>query len=169
MERLTVLYDAGCGLCTGARRWLERQRALVPLDFVPAGSEAARQRFPGLSQADPPEELVVVDDEGGVYRGDPAWILCLYALEEYREWSFRLAGPGLGGLARAAFAWISHNRREISRRLALSPDDDVKARLGAAPPPPCRPPVGEAPGACRRGGASPAGPAPVHQGGGKDT
>jgi predicted DCC family thiol-disulfide oxidoreductase YuxK len=138
MERLTVLYDAGCGLCTSARRWLERQPAFVPLEFVPAGSAEARGRFPGLPHPDPPEELVVVDDEGGVYRGDAAWILCLYALEEYREWSFRLARPGLGtGLARAAFAWISHNRRALSRSLALESDAEVAARFSRTTPPAC--------------------------------
>jgi predicted DCC family thiol-disulfide oxidoreductase YuxK len=139
MERLTVLYDAGCGLCTSARRWLERQTAFVPLEFVPAGSAEARERFPGLPHPDPPEELVVVDDEGGVYRGDPAWIVCLWALEEYREWSFRLARPGLGGLARAAFAWISHNRRALSRSLALQADEDVAKRFKWLAPPACAP------------------------------
>ncbi|MBK7643357.1 MAG: DUF393 domain-containing protein [Planctomycetes bacterium] len=40
--RLTVLYDAQCGLCRRARRWLEAQPAYVPLEFVAAGSPAAR-------------------------------------------------------------------------------------------------------------------------------
>ena len=49
-------------------------------------------------------ELVVVDDSGGVYRNGSAWIMCLYALREYREWSLRLATPALFPLARQAFA-----------------------------------------------------------------
>ena len=43
---MTVLYDAGCRLCRSARRWLESRRQAVPLEFVPAGSPAARSRFP---------------------------------------------------------------------------------------------------------------------------
>ncbi|NYE36887.1 putative DCC family thiol-disulfide oxidoreductase YuxK [Nocardioides cavernae] len=46
--RLTVLYDDGCPLCRTFSGWLARQPVLVPLDLVPAGSDAARQRFPRL-------------------------------------------------------------------------------------------------------------------------
>jgi predicted DCC family thiol-disulfide oxidoreductase YuxK len=129
VKRLTVLYDARCGFCVHCRRWLERQRALVELEFVPAGSETALRRFPDLREPDPPEDLVVVDDEGGVYRGEDAFILCLYALEDYREWSFRLSGPGLRPLARVAFEWLSRNRRGLSRSLGLAPDDQVVGLL----------------------------------------
>jgi predicted DCC family thiol-disulfide oxidoreductase YuxK len=139
VTRLTILYDARCGFCVHCRRWLERQRALVELEFVPAGSDAARRRFPGLGETDPPEDFVVVDDEGGVYREGDAFILCLYALEEYREWSFRLAGPRLRPLARVAFEWLSRNRRGLSRSLGLSPDDEVVDLLRPLRPTTCPP------------------------------
>ena len=59
MERLYVLYDARCGLCSWAKRWLLRQPALIDLRFIPAGSGLAERLFPGLDRAgDPPEELV---------------------------------------------------------------------------------------------------------------
>jgi predicted DCC family thiol-disulfide oxidoreductase YuxK len=38
VRRLTVLYDAQCSLCVHLRSWLLRQKQLVPLDLVPAGS-----------------------------------------------------------------------------------------------------------------------------------
>jgi predicted DCC family thiol-disulfide oxidoreductase YuxK len=50
VRSLTVLYDARCGLCSAARRWLEEQRQLVPLELLPAGSEDARRRFPTLCE-----------------------------------------------------------------------------------------------------------------------
>ena len=85
METLYVLYDARCGLCSLARRWLIQQAPLIRLSFIPAGSVLAGQLFPGLCQpGEPPEELVVVSDEGAVYRNESAWIMCLFALEEYR-------------------------------------------------------------------------------------
>ena len=94
MEKLYVLYDAGCGLCTWAKRWLMRQPSLVHLTFIPAGSMLSERLFPGLGQpGEPPEELVVVSDEGGVYREGNAWIMCLFALEEYRDWANRLRTP----------------------------------------------------------------------------
>ena len=150
MERLTVLYDARCGLCTRAHQWLERQEKLLDLEFVPAASAAARARFPTLEHPDPPEDLVVVDDEGGVYRNDEAWIMTLYALEQYRPWALRLASPALRPLARAAFDWLSRNRRGVSRRLALAPDADVALVLAQPaalacprPLPPPAPPAKE--------------------------
>ncbi|HET8644304.1 MAG TPA: DUF393 domain-containing protein [Vicinamibacteria bacterium] len=146
MERLTVLYDSGCGLCVRAREWLSRQAALLPLEFVPAASAQARRRFPGLEHKDPPEELVVVDDEGGVYRNDEAWIMTLYALEEYRGWSLRLASPGLRPVARAAFEWLSRHRGGLSRLLSLS-DDAIDARVRPYRASSCARP-GAAPGSC---------------------
>ena len=50
MEKLYVLYDAECGLCTWAKRWLMRQPALINLSFIPAGSVLAQRLFPGLSR-----------------------------------------------------------------------------------------------------------------------
>jgi predicted DCC family thiol-disulfide oxidoreductase YuxK len=136
MRALTVLYDAGCGFCVRCRRWLEKQPHLVELDFVPAGSFEARSRFPTLHHDD---ELVVVDDRGGVYEGSDAWLICLYALTEYREWSYRLARPGLRPLARAGFEWLSRNRRSLSRQLRLAPEEHVRAALAPLEPTSCAP------------------------------
>ena len=70
MRRLTILYDARCGLCSWARRWARRQPAFVELIFLAADSPEARRLFPDLMRPGEPEELIVVSDEGGVYRSD---------------------------------------------------------------------------------------------------
>jgi predicted DCC family thiol-disulfide oxidoreductase YuxK len=142
VRALTVLYDARCGLCSSARRWLLNQRQLVPLEFVAAGSDEARRRFPTLAEAEP-SELVVVSDDGDVYRGPSAWIACLWALEAYRNWSFRLAGPTLLPLARHAFEWVSTRRHSLSRTLRLVSDQDLVrevSRTGVCPQGVCTPP-----------------------------
>ena len=113
MRRLTVLYDADCDLCRGARSWLERQRQLVPLDFVPAGSTVASRRFPSLDVAAVLRELHVIDDQGQVWRGHKAWLICLWSLETYRSWAVRLAARGLEPHARRFVAWVSRNRRRV--------------------------------------------------------
>jgi predicted DCC family thiol-disulfide oxidoreductase YuxK len=135
MECLYVLFDPRCGLCRWARRWMESQEAYVPVVFVEAGSGAAVRMFPGVSKPGEPEELVVVSDEGHVYRGDAAWIMCLYALVDYREWSLRLASPALRPFARRAFALISKRRQQLSLLLGLSDDQtaDVLGRVIVAP------------------------------------
>ena len=35
MTRLTLLYDARCGLCCAMRDWIGRQRQLIPVDCQP--------------------------------------------------------------------------------------------------------------------------------------
>ncbi|MEU0334814.1 DCC1-like thiol-disulfide oxidoreductase family protein [Streptomyces sp. NPDC006193] len=115
VRALTVLYDAECGLCTHLRRWLARQPQLVPLEPVPAGSAAARARFPRLDHAGTLEEITVVGDSGQVYRGPHAWIVVLWALREHRPLAHRLATPAGLKLARgavlAAARWRAGPRR----------------------------------------------------------
>ncbi|GGY92174.1 thiol-disulfide oxidoreductase DCC family protein [Streptomyces poonensis] len=106
---LTVLYDAQCSLCRFLREWLERQRQLVPLEFVAAGSEEARRRFPSLDHRATLDEITVVGDSGQVYRSSAAWIVCLWALREYRRLAHRLSTPAGARVARgvvlAAAKW----------------------------------------------------------------
>jgi predicted DCC family thiol-disulfide oxidoreductase YuxK len=104
VRALTVLYDAGCGLCRSARRWLESRDQLVPLEFVPAASAEARRRFRGLDHDATLRDITVVADTGDVYVGDGAWLACLWALAGYRELAERLAQPHLLPLARRAVA-----------------------------------------------------------------
>ncbi len=93
VRRLTVLYDAQCPLCVHLRGWLQRQRQLVPLDLVPAGSAEARRRFPELDHAATLREITVVGDLGQVYRETAAWIVCLWALAKYRARAHWLTTP----------------------------------------------------------------------------
>lgn len=144
MENLYILYDARCGLCTWARRWLMRQPSLIHLTFIPAGSRLAEQLFPGLGRTgEAPEELVVVSDNGGVYRKGSAWIMCLFALEEYREWANRLAHPLLRPLAREAFAILSRERSRISRWLSLASEVEIAETLRQVNAPACAPVVAD--------------------------
>jgi predicted DCC family thiol-disulfide oxidoreductase YuxK len=129
VRRLTVLYDASCGFCRRCRQWLLAQPKLLELEFVAGRSEEAARRFPQLASETVVDELVVVSDEGGVYSGARAWIMCLYALTDYREWSVRLARPRLLPFARRAFEAISRNRRRLSRLLRLASDEEVVSSL----------------------------------------
>ena len=99
---LTVLYDANCRLCRALRNWLSWQRQLVPLSFLPAGSAAARERFPGLDHDATLVEITVIGDGGQIFAGDAAWIACLWALAKHRGLARRLATPAGRRLARAS-------------------------------------------------------------------
>jgi hypothetical protein len=117
-----------------------RQPALVELRFIPAGSAVVERLFPGLDRAgDAPEELVVISDQGGVYRDGSAWIMCLFALEAYRDWANRLAHPLLRPFARQAFVLLSKQRSRISRWLSLASEVEIAETLSQVNAPVCVP------------------------------
>jgi len=134
---LTVLYDSACGFCVSCRQWMESQPSFVPLRFLPARGALARKTFPELAGPEWRDDLIVVSDEGGVYPGADGWLLCLWALEAYREWSLRLAKPALRPLARQAFDLLSRNRKAVSSSLGLLPERDLVERLQAVGPAAC--------------------------------
>jgi predicted DCC family thiol-disulfide oxidoreductase YuxK len=110
-ERLTVLYDEQCALCRRCRHWLEHQSTYVPLDFLAAGTPAARERYgevPWLGA-----ELVVVSEAGDLWVGPAAFLVALWATVDYRRWSYRLSGRALAPLAERFFHLISSNRKRI--------------------------------------------------------
>src|SRR5690348_15265330 len=129
MQRLYLLYDARCELCCRLRQWLQDQEKWLDLKLLPAGSEQARQMFPGLDEIASAQDLVAVSDEGEVYLNDRAWLMSLYALREYRDWARRLAHPLLLPLARQAFEALSRNRHAISRWLTGANPETIAAEL----------------------------------------
>ena len=114
MKTLYVLYDPDCAFCLRCREWLAAEPAFIELKFVPQRSAEAADRFPGIEQFQTAGELTVVSDDGAVYQGSNAFIMCLHALQEYRELAARLAQPTLAPFARKAFELISNHRQVIS-------------------------------------------------------
>ncbi len=115
MALLTVLYDPNCGLCRRVREWLSNQPRFVPLLLVPVKSDEARARFPMLDHEPTVNDLTVISDDGAVYFGPKAWLMVLWALCRYREWSYRLAAPELLPTTRRVVSLISEHRYQISR------------------------------------------------------
>jgi predicted DCC family thiol-disulfide oxidoreductase YuxK len=116
---LTMLYDPQCGLCRRVHEWLAEQPKLVELKLVPIRSDAARRRFPELNHELTSKDLTVISDEGAVYFGPKAWLMVLWALCNYREWSYRLASPELLPTTRRVISLISQNRYQFSRTAGL--------------------------------------------------
>ena len=139
LSSLIILYDAQCGFCQRCRAWLVAQRQYVALEFIPRDAPEVALRLGGfVPNAD--DELVVVDDEGGVYQGPGAFLMCFYALVDYREWSMRLARPGLLPLARKAFHLVSTRRHDLAWWLGLRSEAALATALDGIPgsgPPRC--------------------------------
>ena len=132
MHTLYVLYDERCAICKRLRDWLLVQRSWIGLSMVATGSARAKALFPGLERIAGSSDLVLISDAGEVYLNNHAWIMCLYALEEYREWALRLASPLLLPLARQAWETLSKNRQAISRWIGTNEGDLAKELSGVA-------------------------------------
>src|SRR4051794_19106018 len=98
---LTVLFDPTCSLCRRCRAWMEGQACYVRLAFVPCTGDEARRRYGDIPWLG--DELVVVGDCGEVWVGPAAFLTCLWALVEWREWSYRLAAPAFAPLVERFF------------------------------------------------------------------
>jgi predicted DCC family thiol-disulfide oxidoreductase YuxK len=110
---LTVLYDPTCSLCRRCRTWMERQRSFLRVTWLACTGEEARKAYGEIPWLQ--DELVVVGDGGEVWAGPAAFLVCLWALVDWREWSFRLAGPAFAPLAERFFLYLSSRRRSIGR------------------------------------------------------
>jgi predicted DCC family thiol-disulfide oxidoreductase YuxK len=98
---LTVLYDADCPVCRASKQWLMRMQPLVDVHFVAVGSEVAVRRFPSLDMAHCRQVITVVTDTGHVYRGDRAFIMCLWAMRRTRSLALAMAAGRRATLLKA--------------------------------------------------------------------
>jgi predicted DCC family thiol-disulfide oxidoreductase YuxK len=136
MKRLVVIYDDSCGFCVRCRWWLARQPAFVEYVFVPRSTPSLERLFPGLLVGEK-AELILIGEQGEVYRDDAAFIMCLYGLQAYREWSLRLASPALMPLAAQFFRSLSKRRRLLSRLFGGAEDRALERLLEQRAPHAC--------------------------------
>lgn len=91
---LTVLYDRRCPLCRRLRAWLASQGTLVAMEFLAAGSDEARRRFPSLDHERTRSVLTVVAQDGSYYEAERAWLVCAWALPRWRGLAEHFSRPG---------------------------------------------------------------------------
>lgn len=115
MKKLHVLYDAQSEFALRCYAWLSAQLSFLPFEFVPFQAPELIARFPGVEEFRANEPLLVVSDEGAVYAGPNAFLMCLYALSHYQEWAIRLSAPSLLPLAGRAFELFLVNGKKIAR------------------------------------------------------
>jgi predicted DCC family thiol-disulfide oxidoreductase YuxK len=132
MDALFVLYDETCGFCCRCAEWIKRQPAHLHVECLPAGDLETRERFP-VARGDAKDELIAVDSDGGVYRDTDAFIVALWALRDWREWSLRLSSDALKPMARRFFDLGSSWRHGVSKLFGLTSDAQVRAHLERMP------------------------------------
>ena len=129
IKRIYVLFDAECGLCRRCREWIQAQPAYFEFVFISYQDTEIENLFPGIRSLSPEKQLLVVSDEGAIYQGPRAWIMCLYGLIDYREWALRLAQPAVMPFAKYVVTGISANRRRLSHLLGQRKNDDIVRTL----------------------------------------
>ena len=117
-DRLTVLYDAECGVCrltVRALRMLDWRRRLA---FMPL------QRFTGSAPGDPTRRrllwaLHVRDGRGRWYRAGDAMLRIASELPVLVPLSITGRLPGMSGPVEHAYHLVADNRHIISRVLRI--------------------------------------------------
>jgi predicted DCC family thiol-disulfide oxidoreductase YuxK len=133
MRTLTIFFDARCGLCCRFSRWLMTQPARVLIQFLPYDSPEALAMFPLMHEVRADRDIVVMADDGRWWQGTSAWLTCLWATCDYRDWSFRLAKPALQPLVSKAVHLLSENRLRLSALLRLRTDADLASFVTHTP------------------------------------
>jgi predicted DCC family thiol-disulfide oxidoreductase YuxK len=110
---LTVLYDAGCGLCTASMRWAHRHDRRGRIDWRPIADavEVRGHRF-GRDALD--REMHAVDEAGRVYRGFTAWRRIAREIPLLMPLWPLLWIPPVPVVGRHAYRWIAAHRRTLS-------------------------------------------------------
>lgn len=129
MNALYILYDDTCSHSVRHCDWLAQQEAVVPLHFLPQRAKEARFRFPGIEAHIAPRELVVISDDGQLWTGPTASVMCLFSLEQHRELAQRLAHPALLAYSRTALELLSREVFEITCLLRRSDDKELGQTL----------------------------------------
>ncbi|HVF31770.1 MAG TPA: DCC1-like thiol-disulfide oxidoreductase family protein [Acidimicrobiales bacterium] len=120
-RQLTVVYDDDCELCRRCSTWLRCQPTHVPIELLPVSAAREEPRYQGVPWLG--AELVVIDGQGRIWVGAAAFLVCLWATRDWREWSYRLSGPSLAPLAERFFHAISAHRGRIGAFLGPTTDD----------------------------------------------
>lgn len=131
---LTVLYDGDCGFCARCMIWLQEQQQRIPLEFIALRSDVVSSRYPALVKQGDTDELIVISNCGEVYRKDKAFIMCLFALEDYVEWAFHFSKPAYRPFVRHGYQYLSHFRFSLSALFSQYEKKDIIRRLQLSTP-----------------------------------
>ena len=91
------------------------QDLLLPVEFLAAGSPAARERYEDLDWYK--VELMVVAEDGRAWVGPAAFLMCMWATKRYRRMSHRFRSPALAPVVETFFHGLSSNRSLVSGML----------------------------------------------------
>jgi len=113
-DRVTVLYDDACPMCTFQSRMLGWLDWLNVVRMEPLSGGRAAALAPGLTRAQLMEAIHCVRDDGTIYRGARALRYLGTRLPALLPLTITLYLPGVIQLAERLYMWISRNRHLLS-------------------------------------------------------
>jgi predicted DCC family thiol-disulfide oxidoreductase YuxK len=115
-DRLTVLYDAQCGLCTITVERLRKLPTRAELIFLPLQEAGAAQLPSGIQYEDMLAELHVIDGPGSIYRGADAVIRIVTTIPALAWLAPLYRLPGLRPIAYVLYRFIAKHRYRLFGR-----------------------------------------------------
>jgi predicted DCC family thiol-disulfide oxidoreductase YuxK len=134
---IEVFYDGRCGMCCTFHEWINQQPRAFAIDFIPYQAERAEQVFPGIGTLDPAREMIVRTDQGEIFRGAEAWVMCLFSCANHQVAARRLASPHLLPVAIRACRVLAANRHALSKVFFRKKDQAVRQTLHEMATPKC--------------------------------
>jgi predicted DCC family thiol-disulfide oxidoreductase YuxK len=119
-RRLTLYFDAGCGVCFQIARVLARLDLLERIRFVSSAEVSPDPQSIDLSPELLARTIVVVDETGRRTTRAEAFAQLLRALPLGLLWSWPLRVPGLRALANVGYDLFSRRREAISYWLGFA-------------------------------------------------
>ncbi|WP_336785452.1 thiol-disulfide oxidoreductase DCC family protein [Paenibacillus sp. MMO-177] len=113
-EKLYVVYDGTCNLCTGTVSKLKELRSNADLIFVPIQSlDGAGNHVPGIEKAaetDLYEKMHVADEKGRLYAGADGVVRILRTIKGFRLLASLYRLPGLSRVGDLLYRYIAKRR-----------------------------------------------------------
>lgn len=112
-DRLVLLYDADCGLCTKTVEKLRKLTLKAELIIVPLQSADCSLLPPGVAHHELMAELHVTDSAGLVYRGADAVIRIIREIPALAWMTPIYRVPGLRVFAKQLYRYVARHRYRL--------------------------------------------------------
>jgi len=114
-DRLAVLYDGRCRLCSGTAARLQRLDREGRLELIDLHRADVPARFPHLDWQRARQEIQVIDGAGRSFSGVDAFARIGACLPGWRRFAWLLRVPVLHSIAAVMYRWVARNRYRWNR------------------------------------------------------
>lgn len=113
LEKLLILYDGNCGLCTRSVAGLRTLKTNAVLEFMPLQQYDTDNLPLNLSVEDLYAQIHVIDEEGRLFKGAEALTRVVKTVPtlQWIAWLYRV--PGMHYVADQLYKWIAKHRYQL--------------------------------------------------------